>query len=224
MPHILLVEDEMALGLIVQESLQSRGFQVRYAADGQQGLALFRAQCPDLVVADVMMPQLDGFALAQHIRRDNATVPILFLTARTQPADVVRGFAVGGQDYLKKPFSMEELIVRIHARLLPVVASTTRPGEVALGLYQFDTVRQQLCWQGQTRGLTHREAALLHRLYEQRNQVLSRAAILRELWGDDSFFNGRSLDVFISRLRRYLQDDPRIQFVNVRGIGYKLVL
>lgn len=170
------------------------------------------------------MPQLDGFTLAQHIRRDNATVPILFLTARTQLADVVRGFAVGGQHYLKKPFSMEELIVRIHARLLPAAAPATRPSEVVLGLYQFDTVRQQLCWQGQTRGLTHREAALLQRFYEQRNQVLSRSAILQELWGDDSFFNGRSLDVFISRLRRYLQDDPRIQLVNVRGIGYKLVL
>ena len=103
-------------------------------------------------------------------------------------------------------------------------APPARPGEVALGAYQFDTLRQQLCWQGQARGLTHRESALLQQLYEQRNQVLSRSAILQELWGNDSFFNGRSLDVFISRLRRYLQDDPRIQLVNVRGIGYKLVL
>lgn len=225
MPHILLIEDEPALGMIVKDSLEVRGFAVRYAADGQQGLELFREQCPDIVVADVMMPRLDGFSLAEIIRRENQRVPIIFLTARSQPADVVRGFELGAADYLKKPFSMDELIVRIRARLgqpAPVEAPT---GVLSLGQYQFDHPKQRLHGPGpQEQPLTHREAELLKRLYDQRNQVLERTAVLRELWGDDNFFNGRSLDVFITRLRRYLRDDPQVQIVNVRGIGYKLML
>ncbi|MCC3160518.1 response regulator transcription factor [Hymenobacter sp. 15J16-1T3B] len=224
MPSILLIEDEPALGMIVKDSLEVRGFQVRYAADGQEGLELFRQECPDIVVADVMMPRLDGFSLAEIIRRENARVPIIFLTARSQPADVVRGFELGGSDYLKKPFSMDELIVRIRARLGQPAAAPAPTGVLGLGQYQFDHPKQRLHRQGQEVPLTHREAELLKRLYDQRNQVLERTAVLRELWGDDNFFNGRSLDVFITRLRRYLRDDPQVQIVNVRGIGYKLVL
>ncbi|GAB2943706.1 response regulator transcription factor [Hymenobacter coalescens] len=225
MPSILLIEDEPALGMIVKDSLEVRGFTVRYAADGQQGLALFREECPDIVVADVMMPHLDGFSLAELIRRDNQLVPIIFLTARSQPADVVRGFELGANDYLKKPFSMDELIVRIRARLgQPAPAPAPPAGVLRIGQYQFDHPRQRLHWQGREEALTHREAELLKRLYDQRNQVLERADVLRELWGDDNFFNGRSLDVFVTRLRRYLKDDPQVQIVNVRGIGYKLLL
>jgi DNA-binding response OmpR family regulator len=209
--------------MIVKDSLEVRGFTVRYAADGQEGLELFREQCPDVVVADVMMPRLDGFSLAEIIRRDNPTVPIIFLTARSQPADVVRGFELGGNDYLKKPFSMDELIVRIRARLgasVPVAAPT---GVFSIGRYQFDYPKQKLRLGLHEEVLTNREAELLKCLYDQRNQVLERTAVLQELWGDDSFFNGRSLDVFITRLRRYLKDDPQVQIVNVRGIGYKLL-
>jgi DNA-binding response OmpR family regulator len=226
MPSILLIEDEAALGMIVKDSLEVRGFTVQYAADGEEGLQLFRQHCPDIVVADVMMPKMDGFSLAEHIRRENRAVPIIFLTARSQPADVVRGFELGGSDYLKKPFSMDELIVRIKARLgQPAPAA---PAEVTsvlrIGRYHFDHPKQKLLLDGQEHVLTHREAELLKHLYDQRNQVLERGAVLQALWGDDNFFNGRSLDVFITRLRRCLKDDPQVQIVNVRGIGYKLIV
>ena len=224
MPSILLIEDEPALGMIVKDSLEVRGFAVRYAADGEQGLALFQQQCPDIVVTDVMMPRLDGFTLAEMIRRENAVVPILFLTARSQPADVVRGFELGGNDYLKKPFSMDELIVRIRARLGQAAPVAATPAVLTIGQYQFDHLKQRLYYQGQEEVLTHREAELLRSLYDQRNQVLKRAFVLQNLWGDDNFFNGRSLDVFITRLRRYLRHDPQVQIVNVRGIGYKLII
>lgn len=227
MPTILLVEDEPSLALIVKDSLESRGFTVDFAADGEAGLAQFRRHCPDIVVADVMMPKLDGFALARQIRRENQTVPILFLTARSQTADVVQGFELGGNDYLKKPFSMDELIVRIRA-LLARVPATAAPvvsaGPLAIGRYQFDHPKQKLRLGPHETDLTNREAELLKRLHDQRNQVLERTTVLRELWGDDSFFNGRSLDVFITRLRRCLKDDPQVQIVNIRGIGYKLIM
>jgi DNA-binding response OmpR family regulator len=225
MPTILLIEDEPSLGLIVKDSLESRGFAVQLAADGEAGLQLFRQQCPDMVVADVMMPRLDGFSLAEQIRRENAAVPILFLTARSQTADVVRGFELGGNDYLKKPFSMDELIVRIRAQLArQPVAAPAPVGPLALGRYQFDYPKQKLRLDAREETLTNREAELLKRLYDQRNQVLERPKVLKELWGDDSFFNGRSLDVFITRLRRCLKDDPQVQIVNIRGIGYKLIV
>jgi DNA-binding response OmpR family regulator len=175
------------------------------------------------VVADVMMPRLDGFSLAELIRRDNAAVPIIFLTARSQPADVVRGFELGGNDYLKKPFSMDELIVRIKARLSATPPVAPPSGVLIIGRYQFDHPKQRLLFGAREELLTHREAELLKCLYDQHNQVLERTTVLQELWGDDSFFNGRSLDVFITRLRRYLKDDPQVQIVNVRGIGYKLI-
>ncbi|TGE27663.1 response regulator transcription factor [Hymenobacter metallicola] len=225
MSTVLLIEDEAALGMIVKDSLEVRGFAVQYAADGEQGLRLFRAGPPDIVVADVMMPKLDGFSLAEQIRAENQTVPILFLTARSQTADVVRGFELGGNDYLKKPFSMDELIVRINAQLSrrPAPAPPTA-GPLPIGRYHFDYPKQKLYLDGQAADLSNREAELLKRLYDQRNQVLERGTVLRELWGDDSFFNGRSLDVFITRLRRYVKDDPQVQILNIRGIGYKLIV
>lgn len=225
MPTVLLIEDETALGMIVRDSLEVRGFTVLYASEGMEGLALFRQHQPDIVVADVMMPQMDGFTLAEHIRQDNPDVPIMFLTARSQTADVVRGFELGGNDYLKKPFSLDELIVRINAllRRKPSPQPTATP-LLTIGRYQFDPSKQKLLLGSQVMPLSHREAELLRRLYEQRNQVLERSAVLMELWGDDSFFNGRSLDVFITKLRRHLRDDPQIQIINIRGIGYKLIV
>jgi DNA-binding response OmpR family regulator len=228
MATILLVEDECSLARIVQDSLETRGFTVHHAADGEQGLHLFRTLAPDLVVADVMLPVRDGFELARQIRRENASVPLIFLTARSQPADVVLGFELGGNDYLKKPFSMDELVVRIRARLggapAPVAPAPAEP--LVLGCYRFDYPQQRLRLADGTHPtvqLTHREAELLKCLLDQREQVLTRTAVLRALWGNDSFFNGRSLDVFITRLRRYLRHDPQIQILNVRGVGYKLL-
>ncbi len=225
MPSLLFIEDEASLALIVKDSLEARGFEVRHAPDGEAGLRLFREQTPDVVIADVMMPKLDGFSLAEQIRRENATVPIIFLTARSQTADVVRGFELGGNDYLRKPFSMDELIVRVRALLQRAPVVVAPAGPLTIGNYSFDYPRQCLTHaDGTTETLSSREAELLKRLYDQRNQILERTAVLRELWGDDTFFNGRSLDVFITRLRRYLRLDPRLQIVNVRGIGYKLLV
>ncbi|GAB2567925.1 response regulator transcription factor [Spirosoma areae] len=226
MATVLLIEDEVALGMIVRDSLEVRGFTVLYATDGAEGLSLFRGQHPDIVVADVMLPQMDGFTLAEHIRQANPDVPIMFLTARSQTADVVRGFELGGNDYLKKPFSLDELIVRINAllrRRTVSLAASTVSALLPIGRYLFDPPKQKLLLDGHEALLSHREAELLRHLYEQRNQVLERSAVLTELWGNDSFFNGRSLDVFITRLRRYLRDDPTVQIINIRGIGYKLI-
>jgi DNA-binding response OmpR family regulator len=227
MPTVLLIEDEPALGMIVRDSLEVRGFRVLYAADGDEGLALFQQERPDIVVADVMMPNMDGFTLAEHIRQTDTDIPIMFLTARSQTTDVVRGFELGGNDYLKKPFSLDELIVRINALLRRPVGPKhppITPNWLGIGRYQFDPPKQKLLLDGTEVLLSHREAELLRRLYEQRNRVLERNAVLLELWGDDSFFNGRSLDVFITRLRRHLRNDPQIQIVNIRGIGYKLIV
>ena len=223
MPKVLLIEDETALGMIVKDSLTYRGFTVFYAENGITGLAQFAEHRPDIVVADVMMPDMDGFTMAGKIRQQDPNVPIMFLTARSQTADVVKGFELGGNDYLKKPFSLDELIVRIEALLRPRNA-TNFPSEVfSIGRYAFDPAKQKLSFEGQEASLSHREAELLRRLYQLRNQVLEKNTVLLELWGDDSFFNGRSLDVFITRLRRYLKDDPQVQIVNIRGIGYKLI-
>lgn len=226
MPTLLFVEDELSLARIVQDSLETRGFVVHHAADGARGWELFGEVRPDLVVADVMLPVRDGFALATQIRQADASVPILFLTARAQPADVVQGFELGGNDYLKKPFSMEELVVRIRALLGRPPVAAPAAGPLAIGRYRFDHPQQRLALADGSQpaaSLTHREAELLKCLLDQRNQVLTRTAVLQALWGDDSFFNGRSLDVFITRLRRYLRHDPQVQIVNVRGVGYKLL-
>jgi len=225
MTTVLFVEDEIFLAQIVKDSLEVRGFQVVHATDGLAGWHLFEMQLPDVVVLDVMMPQLDGFTLAERIRAQGSDVPIIFLTARSQTVDVVKGFETGGNDYLKKPFSMDELIVRIKALLnRRIGAERTEPEQYTLGRYLFDCSKQKLSCNGYETVLSYRESELLKRLYRQRNQVLERSAVLLELWGDDSFFNGRSLDVFITKLRRYLKDDPTVQIVNIRGIGYKLIL
>ena len=225
MPTVLLIEDEASLALIIKDSLETRGFTVQHAADGEQGLQLFRQQTPDIVVADIMLPRLDGFSLGEQLRRENQTVPLIFLTARSQPADVVRGFELGGNDYLKKPFSMDELVVRIQAQLnRAAVPSGANPQEpLRIGRYVFAYTQQKLRLDETEIQLTNREAELLKRLYDHRNQVLERSTVLLDLWGQDHFFNGRSLDVFVTRLRRYMRDDPQVQILNVRSIGYKLI-
>ncbi len=224
---VLLVEDEPLLARITRDSLESRGFEVRHAVDGREGLLMFAQQRPDILVLDVMMPQVDGFRMAADIRKQDKAVPIIFLTARSQVEDVIKGFEMGGNDYLRKPFSMEELIVRIRA-LVARVGNTGQEAEVeetvfTIGRYQFDSVRQTLTYEEQQLMLSHRESELLRHLCINRNQVLERGQVLRELWGDDSVFNGRSMDVFITKIRRHLQQDATVQIVNVRGIGYKLI-
>ena len=204
-----------------------RGFEMLYAEDGREGLRLYREHHPDVVVLDIMMPNMDGFSVTTEIRREDKVTPIIFLTAKSQTTDVVKGFELGGNDYLKKPFSMDELIVRIKALLQRYneQQGSAEAGNdvVQIGQYTFNYIKQTLTRNNNTEFLSHREAEILRRLSDNRNQVMERKTILLDLWGDDSFFNARSMDVFITKIRRYLKEDPRIQIVNIRGVGYKLI-
>lgn len=227
MAKILLIEDEWQLGQIVKDSLEMRGFEMLYASDGKEGLDLYQQHKPDVVVLDIMMPNMDGFTVTTEIRKQDKITPIIFLTAKSQTADVVKGFELGGNDYLKKPFSMDELIVRIKALLQRFNDQPAQEASgsdvIQIGQYQFNYTKQTLTRNHETAFLSHREAEILRRLSENLNQVIERKSVLLDLWGDDSFFNARSMDVFITKLRRYLKDDPRVQIVNIRGVGYKLI-
>ncbi|MCK8522306.1 response regulator transcription factor [Aquimarina sp. D1M17] len=221
---IILAEDEPALGVIIKESLETRNFRVHLAKDGEEAFKLYQSITPKLLVLDVMMPKKDGFTLAKEIRLEDDTVPIIFLTAKSQTQDVVEGFSIGGNDYLKKPFSMEELIVRIN-NLLDRTQIQKKAEIIPIGAYTFNFPKQLLQFkEEESTLLTHREAHLLFHLVKNKNQVLDRSLILKKLWGDDDFFNGRSMDVFITKLRKKLKKDESIQIINVRGYGYKLVV
>lgn len=221
---LLLAEDEAALAQIVKESLETRNFQVHLAGNGEEAMEMYRSKRPDVLVLDVMMPKKDGFTFAREIRQLDEQIPIIFLTAKSQVSDVVEGFHIGGNDYLKKPFSMEELIVRVH-NLLRRKQEEKECEEYEIGEYTFNLPKQTLCYRtGEEDQLTHREAQLLYHLLKNKNAVLDRSLILKKLWGDDDFFSGRSMDVFISKLRKKLQKDKNIQIINVRGYGYKLVM
>lgn len=220
---ILLAEDEPALGQIIKESLETRNFKVLLCENGEIAYNVYKSEQPELLVLDVMMPKKDGFALAKDIRVIDDTIPIIFLTAKSQTQDVVEGFTIGGNDYLKKPFSMEELIVRINNLLHRTNVQKTSE-ILELGQYRFDFPKQTLQFKEEdTEQLTHREAHLLFHLVKNKNSVLDRSLILNKLWGSDDFFNGRSMDVFITKLRKKLSKDNSIQILNVRGFGYKLI-
>ncbi|UII27908.1 response regulator transcription factor [Fulvivirga maritima] len=220
---VLLAEDEASLGLIVKESMESRGFLVKLCEDGLQALKSYKTQKLDVLVLDVMMPQKDGFTVAKEIRKIDPFIPIIFLTAKSRTEDVVEGFGYGANDYIKKPFSMEELIVRINALVKRSVKPDT-DAWITLGSYQFHLSKQVLIHEKAEETLTHREAQLLYQLIIHKNNLTERSVILKELWGNDDFFNARSMDVFISKLRKKLQYDSSIQILNVRGYGYKLVV
>ncbi|MBE15324.1 MAG: response regulator transcription factor [Dokdonia sp.] len=220
--RLLLAEDEPALGQIVQESLETRDFKVHLCSNGELALDHFTNNGADLVILDVMMPKLDGFSVAKAIRQIDDAVPIIFLTAKSQTEDVVEGFSIGGNDYVKKPFSIEELIARIN-NLLHRSLEQKHANLLTIGGYAFDFPKQELRFRESVQKLTHREAHLLFHLCKNKNQVLDRSFILKKLWGDDDFFSGRSMDVFISKLRKKLKEDERISIVNVRGYGYKLI-
>ncbi|MBQ7350908.1 MAG: response regulator transcription factor, partial [Bacteroides sp.] len=206
------------------DTLEEQGFRISTAFHGEEGLRMFFAERPEVVVADVMMPRMDGFEMVRRIRQTDHTTPVLFLTARSGINDVVEGFELGANDYLKKPFSMQELIIRIKALLHKAFVNKEQTSLFELGYYLFNAVSQQLTYAGISQGLSHRESEILRRLCEHRNEVVSTQSILLELWGDDSFFNSRSLHVFITKLRHKLSKDESIRIVNVRGIGYKLIV
>ncbi|MDR0824400.1 MAG: response regulator transcription factor [Prevotella sp.] len=220
---VLLVEDEPALSMIIKDALEKREFSVECAENGNVGLAMFHKRKPDIVVADIMMPKMDGFSMAQLIRQSDRQTPILFLSAKSRTDDVVQGFEIGGNDYLKKPFGMEELIIRIKALLNRVQTEIPQDKIYQIGEYTFDPLQQKLTHPQSTEILSHREAAILERLCFNQNNIVENKAILMELWGDDSFFNTRSLHVFMVKLRKKLSLDSKIQIINIRGIGYKMI-
>jgi len=220
---IILAEDEPALAQIIKESLETRNFEVVLCKNGEEAFDAYTKEKPELLVLDVMMPKKDGFTLAKEIRKLDKKTPIVFLTAKSQTQDVVDGFQLGGNDYLKKPFSMEELIVRIHS-LLGRIQPEKNEEDIVIGSYLFNLTKQTLNHSGNMLFLTHREASLLHLLVENKNDILDRSLVLKKIWGDDDFFNGRSMDVFITKLRKKLSLDPNIQIINIRSQGYKLIL
>jgi DNA-binding response OmpR family regulator len=222
---ILYVEDELFLGKIVRESLESRGFEVIMESDGAKVLDLFKKNKPDICVLDVMLPNKDGFEIADEIREVDEKVPIIFLTAKTQTEDVVKGFSLGGNDYIRKPFSMEELIVRIQSLLRNKGDNPSKPAgdTVTIGNYNFQLNRQVLSKDNDERKLSYRESELLKLLYENRDKIIDRKDILNMLWGNDSFFNSRNLDVYITKLRSYLREDPSLEIITIKGIGYRFV-
>lgn len=219
--RILLVEDERMLAEILADTLGDRGFEVEVAYDGREALEAVRRASPDVLVTDIMMPQMDGYTLVKRLRGEGYEVPVLFLTARSATEDVVRGFETGGDDFLRKPFAIDELIVRVKAlagrRGAPACETL-----FTLGRYEFDAERRTLSIGGRESVLSGREADVLAYLCRRRGETVSSTALLREVWGDDTFFNLRSLNVFISRLRRHLAEDPSVEIVSLRGVGYKL--
>jgi len=223
MTNVLYVEDEESLAMIVSDSLEAHGFMVRHVPNGQQALLFHGKYKPDIIVLDVMMPLMDGFTVAKEIRKTDLHTPIIFLTALTQTEDVVKGFKLGANDYVRKPFKIEELIVRIEAALKKTGQGMSDT-KFVIGNYTLNTVKNILSNGDNNEKLSYREAELLKRLIESKDKVLPRDEIIRTYWSNDTYFTGRSLDVFISRIRKYLSADERIKITNIRGVGYMLSL
>lgn len=220
--RVLLAEDEIALATIVKESLETRNFEVIVSENGKIAFELYQENKFHILVFDVMMPEKDGFMLTQEIRKENKDIPIIMLTSKSQPNDVVYGFKNGANDYLKKPFSIEELIVRIESLLGRKIQNEFNK-KFDLGTYVFDFSKQTLHYNLESHNLTFMEAKLLLMLIENKNNIVERSVILKHIWGGDTFFNGRSLDVFITKLRKKLTYDNNIKIINSRGHGYKIV-
>jgi DNA-binding response OmpR family regulator len=220
---ILLAEDDVNLGFVVKDNLEHHGFEVDLCKDGEEALDHFRNNHYDVCILDIMMPKTDGFEVASGIRAENSYIPILFVTAKTMKEDRLHGFLLGGDDYITKPFSIEELICRIQVFLKRTKSNfPERDLSVPLGKYKFNHARLTLKTDGSEKMLTQKEADILLILYEAGGEVVKRNDILMQVWGDDDYFIGRSLDVFISRLRKYIADDPNVEIANHHGVGFKL--
>src|SRR6187402_3220862 len=228
MKKILLVEDDPNLGLLLQDYLQLKGkFDVVLCTDGEEGLRAFTKQSYDLLILDVMMPKKDGFTLGKDIRKINNHVPIIFATAKGMIEDKTQAFNLGGDDYITKPFRIEELLLRINALLKRTEVSEKREEQAShfqIGKYEFDYTTQIISINGTNQKLSTKEAELLRLLCLRKNEVLTREEALLHIWHDDNYFNGRSMDVFLSKIRKYLKDDPNVEIVNVHGRGYKLLI
>lgn len=224
--RILLAEDDINLGQLLQTFLKSKGFAVSLAQNGKIAFDKFSKNEYDFCIFDVMMPEMDGFTLAKEVREINKQVPILFLTAKSMKNDKLEGFAVGADDYLTKPFAMEELLARINAilRRTESVITESQQDEVMIGTIKYEPDYRLLHLQGEVKKLTTKENQLLQLLVKNKNEILDRNATLRAIWGDDNYFNGRSMDVYIAKLRKLLKEDPAIEIINVHGKGFKLVV
>jgi DNA-binding response OmpR family regulator len=229
MKKILLVEDDPNLGLLLQDYLQLKGkFDVVLCTDGEEGLQAFTKASYDLLILDVMMPKKDGFTLGKDVRKINPHVPIIFATAKGMIEDKTEAFTLGGDDYITKPFRIEELLLRINALLKRTDSAEKKeelqPSRFEIGKYQFDYTTQIIAIDGTQQKLSTKEAELLRLLCLKRNEVLTREEALLHIWHDYNYFNGRSMDVFLSKIRKYLKDDPSVEIINVHGKGYKLLV
>jgi DNA-binding response OmpR family regulator len=222
---ILLAEDDPNLGKLLKDYLLAREYEATLVTDGAQAMKIFRKEKFQICLLDVMMPELDGFALAKGIREIDPDIPIIFLTAKNLKQDVIEGFKSGADDYITKPFSMEELIYRIEAILRRSVKkpADTSAAVYSIGKFTFDVTRQLLTWQDQSRKLTTKESELLELLCRHKNEVLERNFALKSIWIDDNYFNARSMDVYITKLRKYLSRDENVEILNIHGKGYKLL-
>lgn len=221
---ILLCEDDENLGMLLREYLQAKGYATVLCPDGEAGYKEFSKGKFDIAVLDVMMPKKDGFTLAQEIRQSNVDMPIIFLTAKTLKEDILEGFKIGADDYITKPFSMEELVMRIEAILRRVKGKKTRENTIYhIGRFTFDTQKQLLSIGDKQTKLTTKENELLALLCAHANEILQRDYALKTIWIDDNYFNARSMDVYITKLRKHLKDDDQIEIINIHGRGYKLI-
>ena len=223
--RVLLAEDDENLGFLLKEYLQAKDYEVDLYKDGEKAFKGFQNNYYDICILDVMMPIKDGFTLAKEIRMSNGTMPILFLTAKSMKEDVIEGFALGADDYMTKPFSIEELLMRLEAILRRTRKDSplTEQSQFQIGKYVFDATKQTLQIDNDVRKLTTKESELLKYLCINKNSLLDRNFALKTIWVDDSYFNARSMDVYITKLRKYLSDDPTIEIINVRGKGFKLI-
>ncbi|HVI46202.1 MAG TPA: response regulator transcription factor [Chitinophaga sp.] len=223
--NVLYLEDEVRLGKITCDALMKEGFQVTWVKNGADGLTIFKNDQFDICVVDIMLPKFDGYSFVKEVRAFDRKTPVLFLTARILTEDVVKGFEIGGNDYLRKPFSIEELTVRIRELVKRSIEREKSSQKIfQIGRYTFDYGRMELGTGGKSITLTSRENELIMLLIENRESIVPRRNALLTLWGSDDYFNARSMDVFISKIRKYLSADSSIAIVNVRGVGYKLVV
>lgn len=223
---VLLAEDDPNLGKVLTTYLEAKGFNVDLFENGEQAFRSFMNNHYDICLLDVMMPVKDGYTLAREIRTHNSKIPLFFITAKNMQQDVLEGFDAGADDYITKPFSMDELLVRVKAVLRrsdPALIGEKQQTSFSIGQYTYDYTRQILTIDGTEQKLTSKEAELLKMLCEKKNDILDRSFALKKIWNDDSYFNARSMDVYITKLRKYLKDDPNIALMNVHGIGFKLV-
>lgn len=223
---VLLAEDDPNLGNLLKNYLEAKGFITVLCADGEKALNVFKTEVFNFCIIDVMMPLKDGYSLVKDIRKIDSKVPVLFLTAKNMQEDKLKGFQLGADDYITKPFSMEELLMRMNAilrRVSEIEKEIPADKIFKIGRYSFDFNRQLLSIDGNEQKLTSKESDLLALLCQNKNQVVDRSLALNRIWKDDSYFNARSMDVYITKLRKYLKDDPEIELLNVHGVGFKLI-